>query len=189
MSVTSRSGETLHLLSTLHPITFSARQPLPSTTHLWLSLMTERASLVALDVDQLLIAWRRFTWLLTRCSTLVYWQMEPLFAQNHELIIGGPSATNPASAVGIFCYYSRAIWHGLMTLKHCLILWLAILSFTYTTLVQTHTHTHTHTHQISSKSSTWTGEKRERIRNMGQRALQSIPICYSASGTFILWCC
>lgn len=63
------------------------------------------------------------------------------FAQNHQLIIGGPSAANPACAFWIFCYSSRAIWHDLMTLKHCLILWLAILSFTYKHLYR-HTHTH-----------------------------------------------
>lgn len=45
--------------------------------------MTERASSVALDVDQLLMAWRRFTWLLSRCTTPVYWQMELLL---HRII-------------------------------------------------------------------------------------------------------
>lgn len=182
MSATSRSGETLHLFSTLHPI--SARQPMPSTTHLWLSLMTERASSVALDVDQLMMAWRRFNWLLTRCTTLVYWQMELLLHRiiNSLLVdLVQPIRLVHSGYSAILLEPFDMAWWLLNIVLYCDLP--SSLSH-----INTCTDIHTHTLQISSKSSTRTGEKRERIRNMGQRALQSILICYSASGTFISWC-
>lgn len=170
MSVTRQSGETLHLFSTLHPITFSARQPMPSTTHLWLSLMTERASLVTLDVDQLLMAWWRFTWLLTGSGWLT---RGTSFAQNHQLIM----LVHSGYSAILLEPFDMAWW-----LLNCLILWLAILSFTYK-------HLYRHTQQISSKSWTRTGEKRERGLGIWAKGLCSPYWCYSASGTFISWCC